>query len=198
MAFADSKNCWRLRFVRQIYATLICHRKTYTGPVLCQQWAFRGICWKAKGAKTRTFLCKLLTIWPHFFLPGKTSYKDSKKNCVAGLNWKRSEYCTIMKCCQCLLNFEITALVHENQTCAHSKQRDTAGGELLRWPPVSLPDSLIHVRSYSVSFMTFLTAKLKSFCSFSLKIFQGGGNHCLTVTCGFSQYAGSEWTGVWS
>ncbi len=33
-----------------------------------------------------------------------------------------------------------------------------AGGERLVWPLASLADSLIHVRSYSASFMTFFNS----------------------------------------
>ncbi len=45
-----------------------------------------------------------------------------------------------------------------------------AGGERLVWPFASLADSLIYVRSYSASFMTFFNRLLKvEICAMALK-----------------------------
>ncbi len=55
VAFTASKNCRRFRFARQIYDTLISHRKNYTGPVLPQQWISEGSAGRLKVPKHGSF-----------------------------------------------------------------------------------------------------------------------------------------------
>ncbi len=55
VAFTDSKNCRRFRFARQIYDTLTSRHKTFTGPVLPQQWISEGSAGRLKVLKHGPF-----------------------------------------------------------------------------------------------------------------------------------------------
>ncbi len=91
VAFTDSKNCRRLRFARQIYDTLISHRLHRASASSTVD--FRGICREIKGAQTRIFSWKLLTVCPHFFLLSKTCYRDLTSSFLQSVKWQGLTFC---------------------------------------------------------------------------------------------------------